>query len=269
MQFLVDIIGALPAPWNIIVVISLLILVFLVVGILFVFIRKALQQGLQVGNVAIGGDSPSVTLSEDNVDKVFRVFIEALSTTLEQSKNKRLADKMDFVEGKLGLIHSLYKKEFFKLLESKDVEQRIVTQHDDYMMFDLSLRTALYLQNGVDCYKTIIRGELREQIYRSKDGVEYDEFIKNVGERLNTIYTKTFETYYKNSTFYGVGTDAVFRAVSAEEIYKIYDNTWNNVRNEIKAIFDNAKSIDTKYDTLEEDKMENSITTVKAVLRGE
>jgi len=273
LSFIPDIISILPVPWNYITIFVLLSIFILVVVLGLYVITRVVRTGVKIGNVDIKGSEikPAVkmlTLTEETVDKLFRLFISTLSSTMERSKNKRMSDKMDYAVGKLGSIYTVYKKTFFKLVEEKGIDKRIIINHDDYITFDLSLRTALYLQNGVDCYKSVIKTELRDGFYNTKEGSEYEEFIKNMGMRFNTIFSKAFEGTYKNASFYGDSQEQIYRLVSVEEVFKIFDVTWPMIKDDVRDIFDNAKKIDIILDKLEKEKMDESIEAIKTYILG-
>jgi hypothetical protein len=273
LSFIPDIISILPVPWNYITIFVLLSIFILVVVLGLYVITRVVRTGVKIGNVDIKGSEikPAVkmlTLTEETVDKLFRLFISTLSSTMERSKNKRMSDKMDYAVGKLGSIYTVYKKTFFKLVEEKGIDKRIIINHDDYITFDLSLRTALYLQNGVDCYKSVIKTELRDGFYNTKEGSEYEEFIKNMGMRFNTIFSKAFEGAYKNASFYGDSQEQIYRLVSVEEVFKIFDVTWPMIKDDVRDIFDNAKKIDIILDKLEKEKMDESIEAIKTYILG-
>jgi len=271
MGFIADIITVLPPPWNIIVTLVLVGLAVLVLIAIVFLVIKLIKNGFSVGPVSVKGgksESKSVMLSEDNIDVFFNVIIDTVTNAIEKSTSKRVSDKMEFAEGKLGSLYTTYKKEFFKLLEGKGLDKRLITAHDDYVTFDLSLKTALYLQNGIDSFKTILKNELKDGLYRDKTGNEYDDFIKNLGIRFNTIFSKTFEGSYKNSTYYGTSSEPTFRLIVVEEIYKIFEVTWPVIKDEIRAIFDHAKDTDKRIDEWEVEKRKDNIKVITTLLLG-
>lgn len=278
MGFIAEIIKILPEPWNYITVFLLLGIFMALLGVFSFLSFRIVKNGFSFGKFSVSKDptadkkskgNKSVTLSEDNIDKLFRVFINTITTTIQQTQGKRMADKMEVAEGKLGAMYTFYKKQFFKLLREKDVDERVITAHDDYITFDLTLRTALYLHNGTECFKSLIKGELKDQVYRDKTGNEYDEFLNNLGSRFHTVFSKAFESAYRNATYYGENKDQIFRLVSVEDVYKMFDDTWPQIKDNIKDIFDEANKIDQNQDAVQNEKMEENISTIKTVLMGE
>jgi len=271
MDFIADIVKILPPPFNWLTIILLLLILLLIVLVLGYSIIKLLRSkaGFTIGNVSVGGNGKSVTLSEDNVEKLFRVFITTITTTIEKNRNKRVISKMEKVEGKLGTIFSIYKQAFYHLLKDKGVEARKISSHDDFYTFQFALNEALYIQSGENSFKSILKSELKDQVYQNKKGSDYDSFIDNVGERLHTVFQKTFDTKYKNSLFYGHNEEQIFRIVSVEDIYTLWKDSWKDIKQEIKEIFDRACEIDEQIDKAEQEEMEESISTIKTVLLGE
>jgi hypothetical protein len=271
MSLIAQTISALPTPWNVITTLILIgALLVALVAVIIIAIR-IIRSGFSFGKFSVKGNSSGrvLVLPEESIDKVFRVFVDAITNTLDRSRNKRTADKMNLAVGKLGGIYTQYKKAFFKVMRDRGVEERTITAHDDYITFDLALRAALYLQNGTECFKSIIKTELKEGSYREKEGKEFQDFVENVGIQLNTIFSKTFEQSYKNSSIFGEANTPTYRVVSLEDIYDIYDSTWDKVKLEIGDIFTGAKEIDNNLEKLEAEQMQDNIDSVKAILMGD
>lgn len=272
MDFLANIIETLPQPWNVAAVMLLIFMLLLVVSFTIIIVIRLLKTGFSFGKFTVQTKNMKgrmLILPEESIDKVFRVFVDAITNTLDKSRNKRIADKMNLAVGKLGGIYTQYKKAFFKVMREKCIEERSITAHDDYITFDLALRAALYLQNGTECFKSIIKTELKEESYRAKEGKEFQEFLENVGIQLNTVFSKTFEQSYKNSSIFGDSDTPTYRIVSLEDIYQIYDDTWSTVKLEIQGIFEGAKEIDINLERLEEEQMQTNIDSVKSILMGD
>jgi len=267
MQPLVNV---LPV-WFLIIIITLICVVVLggLIFLVFGVIKLLTTKNIKAGSIEIGNRSDtSINMSIEALEKVLSTFTRAVRDTSTNTDRKRAADKIDYMVGKLGTIFVEYKKRFVIKMEEKGLEKRVVTGHSDYRTYIMSIKFCLYLYNGSECLKSLLKHELKDMVYQGKEGRELEDYIDSVYQQFSALVDATLEQYYTNTTFSGIEGNSSFRVVTLEDLHEAIDDMESFIKPMMADIFRYAKEVDEKMDAYEIQKIDEGIHTVKTILLG-
>lgn len=275
MGVFVEIFKMLPQPFNTIAIIIFIASIILIAWMLLLLIYKISSRGFSFGKFSIEKEKEKenkgeIILTEETIDKLFNVFIETITDTIDKTKNKRMSEKMSIVENKLNNILKCLKSRFAELLKEKKINEKMITLHDDYITFDLTLKTILYLQNGIKSFKTILKDELQEKTYLSLSEENFEIFIEEFNNKFEAVFNNVIEQAYKTSTLFGMEDKLKFRVISAEESKELYKECWKGlIKKEINDLFLKSIDIDKKHEKREKENIQNNINSIKSILLGD